>query len=143
VARWPTEPLRGRVRPAEHLTDGQGRPAPVQHRLRLRELPRLAEVDPVRLFQLIIEIRRHEDRHDGHHRPVAGTHVAVVLVDEQRRLPVVAGEHGVGQGPVYLGQQAGLIEAGLVLVEQLNQQRAGVRLRHRKPDLTAAPPKGP
>jgi hypothetical protein len=61
--------------------------------------------------------------------------VAVILVDEQRRLPVVTGEHGVGQGLVYLRHQAGLIEAGLVLVKQLNQQRAGVRLRHRKPDL--------
>jgi hypothetical protein len=69
--------------------------------------------------------------------------VAVILVDEQRRLPVVTGEHGVGQGLVYLRHQAGLIEAGLVLVKQLNQQRAGVRLRHRKPDLSAAPAGGP
>ena len=75
--------------------------------------------------------------------PFNGIRVAVILVDEQRRLPVVTGEHGVGQGLVYLRHQAGLIEAGLVLVKQLNQQRAGVRRRHRKPDLSAAPAGGP
>ena len=75
--------------------------------------------------------------------PSNGIHVAVILVNEQRRLPVVTGEHAVGQGLVYLRQQVGLVETGLVLVKQFNQQRAGVRLRHRKPDLAAAPARGP